>query len=265
MRFLRHLILIFNYKTIIVLTYSLLATYFCVKYGIKADYPHTLIGIAVVFPIVFSINEAYKRRELVLKHYGELKSQGRGIYYASRDWTEKNDEHYQEKLKALLRELLQGSKDFFNDDKSKQEIEEEHIYHVFTKLSLFIKDFRTRGMSGSEVSRANQFLIKMLSSFENMKHVYQYRTPRTLRAYSKVFVFVIPLIYAPSHADLFVGNYAWLSYIMPALLSIVLVSLDNIQEHLENPFDQVGEDDVKINPEKFIEYLETNEEAQRIK
>jgi hypothetical protein len=34
--------------------------------------------------------------------------------------------------------------------------------------------------------------------------------------------------------------------------------LDNIQDHLENPFDQVGADDVKINAEKFIENLKLN-------
>ena len=37
---------------------------------------------------------------------------------------------------------------------------------------------------------------------------------------------------------------------------MILVSLDNIQEHLENPFDQVGEDDIKFNVNKFIERLE---------
>jgi hypothetical protein len=30
------------------------------------------------------------------------------------------------------------------------------------------------------------------------------------------------------------------------------VTLDNIQEHLENPFDQVGEDDIKLNVEEFL-------------
>jgi hypothetical protein len=35
-----------------------------------------------------------------------------------------------------------------------------------------------------------------------------------------------------------------------------LVSLDNIQEHLENPFDQIGEDDIMINAEAFLERLE---------
>jgi len=38
---------------------------------------------------------------------------------------------------------------------------------------------------------------------------------------------------------------------------VILVSLDNIQEHLENPFDLVGEDDVAINAEKFVSRLES--------
>ena len=40
------------------------------------------------------------------------------------------------------------------------------------------------------------------------------------------------------------------------LFSMILVCLDNIQDHLENPFDLVGEDDVIINAEKFIESLD---------
>ena len=43
---------------------------------------------------------------------------------------------------------------------------------------------------------------------------------------------------------------------MPVLFTIILVSLDNIQEHLENPFNQVGQDDIVINAEKFVERLE---------
>ena len=33
-------------------------------------------------------------------------------------------------------------------------------------------------------------------------------------------------------------------YVIPVLFNTILVSLDNIQEHLENPFDQIGEDDI---------------------
>ncbi len=42
-----------------------------------------------------------------------------------------------------------------------------------------------------------------------------------------------------------------LVYVVPTLFSVLRVSLDNIQEHLENPFDHMGEDDVTINAEKF--------------
>ena len=47
-----------------------------------------------------------------------------------------------------------------------------------------------------------------------------------------------------------------LAYVMPVLFTMILVYLDNIQEHLENPFDQIGEDDIVINAEKFVERLE---------
>jgi hypothetical protein len=39
---------------------------------------------------------------------------------------------------------------------------------------------------------------------------------------------------------------------MPILYSFILVSLDNIQDHLENPFDDVGEDDIRIEEREII-------------
>ena len=43
---------------------------------------------------------------------------------------------------------------------------------------------------------------------------------------------------------------------MPILFTVILVSPDNSREHLENPFDQFGQDDVVINAERFAERLE---------
>ena len=97
----------------------------------------------------------------------------------------------------------------------------------------------------------------MLIAFENVKHIYQYRTPRTLRAYSKFFIYTLPIVYGPYFAWLANEYAANLEFVMPILFSVVLVSLENIQEHLEDPFDLVGEDDVVINVEKFIARLDT--------
>ena len=63
--------------------------------------------------------------------------------------------------------------------------DENLVLESFHDLSLAIKGFRKQGMSGSEVSRSNQYLSKMVIAFEQIKHIYQYRTPLTLRAYSK--------------------------------------------------------------------------------
>jgi hypothetical protein len=96
----------------------------------------------------------------------------------------------------------------------------------------------------------------MIDAFENMKHIFQYRTPRTLRTYSKIFIWLIPIIYGPYFVNI-AGSYnVVILLVMPVLLSVVLTSLDNIQEQLENPFDEIGEDDVRINPEKFVERLD---------
>ena len=59
---------IINHRTLIVIAMAVGATWFCRKQGFATELPTTLIGIAVVFPIVFSINSAYRRREEALKY-----------------------------------------------------------------------------------------------------------------------------------------------------------------------------------------------------
>ncbi len=247
---------IFGINTFVVIGLAIASTWICRHYTFTEDFPLTLIGLAVVFPIVFSINGAYKRREVVLDQYGILKAHGRAIYFASRDWVGDDDAASAEKVKTIMHELLRGCRELFQSDEAGFEAREEAVYAKFSELSLFIKDFRRRGLATGEVSRSNQYMSKMVVAFEKLKHIHQYRTPRTLRAYSKVFIYILPVLYGPYFAQVAEGKATWLAYILPCLLSIILVSLDNIQEHLENPFDQKGEDDVNINAEKFVRRLE---------
>ncbi|MFH1566845.1 MAG: hypothetical protein ABIL09_02525, partial [Gemmatimonadota bacterium] len=100
----------------------------------------------------------------------------------------------------------------------------------------------------SEVSRANQYLAKMMVAYERMRNIAQYRTPQTLRAYSYVFLNIFPVAFGPYFA--FLSNEArsfpWAGYAVAVLYSLVLVSLDNLQEHLEDPYDDLGDDDVEL-------------------
>jgi hypothetical protein len=69
-------------------------------------------------------------------------------------------------------------------------------------------------------------------------------------------VTILPIVYGPYFAEISKDFSSQLAYVMPVLFTVILVSLDNIQEHLENPFDQVGQDDIVINAEKFVERLD---------
>ncbi len=203
------------------------------------DFPMTIIGIAVVFPIVFSIGGAYKRREVALVYYGNIKALSRMMYFASRDWLRDSDENAKQNaldFKNLLVQTMAITREFF--------------------MTKTVEKLRDRGLSGSEVSRVHSFLSKLIMAFESFKHIFQYRTPRTLRTYSRVFIFVIPILYAPCFAFIADGKPVAFALILPVIFSLIFTSLDNIQEHLENPFDQVGEDDIKINADKFKRNLE---------
>ncbi|UCF08305.1 MAG: hypothetical protein JSW28_01040 [Thermoplasmata archaeon] len=257
MHILRSAKLIFTKSTLIIAFLSCLSTLFCISYELYADFSLALIGIAVVFPIVFSINGAYKRREVALNLYGTLKAHGRVIYFAIRDWMPNPDNRRLEYLKHLLYDIMGSTRKMFSATKGQSAQLERHIYAKFSELSIFINKCRNWGLVQGDASRVNQYLSKMLDAFESMKHIYEYRTPITLRAYSKIFTYALPIFYGPYFANVARGIHPGLIFIMPVLFSLILVSLDNIQDHLENPYDLVGEDDIIIRVEKFIGWLDS--------
>lgn len=248
--------LIINGKAVIIAALAVLSTYLCLRFDIKGDFPLTLIATAVIFPIVFSINSAYKRRESVLDDYGQMKAHGRAIFFAVRDWLDETDPARLERCRDLFGDLLTAIRDLFRGPRDEMPERELRVYGCFSDLSRFIRnDLREAGLASGEVSRCNQYLSKIIVAFEHTKHVYQYRTPRTLRAFSDFFITVLPPLYGPYFAYKAASFSPSLTYLMPVLFALVLAALDNIQEHLENPFDQVGQDDVIINAEKFRDRL----------
>jgi predicted membrane chloride channel (bestrophin family) len=255
----KRLFSILSYNTLIALLLALGSMFISIHYGWKLDFPLTMIGIAVVFPIVFSIGGAYNRREAALVQYGIMKSMGRCIYLAARDWLRDSDETkhtHLEKIKAEIFSIFTHCIKLFQNRNNLVFAEEEKIiYQEFANLSRSIEILRDRGLSGSEVSRVHSHLNKFLTAFEGIKHIHQYRTPRTLRLYSKFFIYIILIALGPYFAMLAENQEIWITVSTPILFSMVFTGLDNIQDDLENPFDQIGEDDIRINPEKFVQTL----------
>jgi len=231
---------------------SIGASYFCIRYQIKAQFPFYLISIAIVFPIVFSIDSAYKRREHALQFYADLKGHALSYYLATRDWVSPYAPEKKEEIKKEVIGVFKLiSENFMKEPKDAKEPEIK-IYEAFSKLSKNLEDFRALGVSAGELSRMHQYTSKMMIAYGIVRNIFFYRTPITLRAYSKIFIYFFPILYGPYSASTYDDfSYPNMAYIIACLYSIILVSLDNLQEHLENPFDQVGEDDINFEVEEM--------------
>src|SRR5689334_2229919 len=248
--------LIINYKTFVLTGLAVMSSYLCFHLGLTAKFPDMLIGVAIVFPVVFSIGSAYTRRETALQRFSDFKGHAIALYYASRDWSGGKDHDLSIRTKTLVLDMLFTMKEMFKSkDHAVWDKDERKIYELFSKVSNLTMEFRQHGVQSGEISRVSQYVSKMIIAFDNLKIFHAYRTPITLRAYSKVFLYVFPIVYGPYFASTFHDYSASLEYVMPVLYSFILVSLDNIQDHLENPFDEVGEDDIIIEAEETTRLL----------
>jgi len=120
------------------------------------------------------------------------------------------------------------------------------IIDVFKEISLRHEDLREIGLSVNETSRLNQYLRIMIVQVENIINIKNYRTPNSLRAYSKVFLNVFPIVFAPFFAFIADSNSAIFGFGLSIMYGLVLTSLDNIQDDLEDPFDGIGSDDISL-------------------
>lgn len=254
-RMFRSFSLIINWKTYLLTAMSVLCTYVCFRLGLTAKFPDMLVGVAIVFPVVFSIGSAYNRRETALQRWADFRGHAIAIFYATRDWPSDKNNNLAERTKQLTTEMVQRTKELLTSERESWEKREEEFYQLFSRLSDITMEMRKYGVQSGEISRVSQYLSKMVIAFDNLKIIYQYRTPITLRTYSKVFIYVFPIIYGPYFASTFHDFSAHLEYVMPVLYSFILVSLDNIQDHLEDPFDQVGEDDINLDANETIRLL----------
>ncbi len=260
MHVIKNFLSLLNWQTAIVILLSVVATYFCIMFNIVVELPTGLIGIAIVFPIVFSINAAYRRREEALRAFASLKAHCVALFYAHRDWVPGASSKHQKRFQGLMMNLLDSIRKCFIADSEKED-DFQQIYQVFSQMSNSMEKLRAAQVSGSEISRANQYLRSIIIEYEKMRNIFVYRTPTALRAYSQVFLNAFPILFAPYFADLSDKHFFSLGFLVAAFYSLVLVSLDNIQERLENPYDEVGVDDVNLNiTEQYQKILTSSDE-----
>jgi hypothetical protein len=253
---LKSFFLIINYKTLIITALAVISSEVCYRYDLVAKFPDMLVGVAIVFPVVFSIGSAYNRRETALQRFSDFKGHAIAMYFGTRDWTTNKENDLPERVRRMIGEMVIIMRAMFKSNhRGEWQQNEKKLYRYFSDLSALTMEMRQYGVQSGEISRISQYVSKMIIAFDNLKIIHAYRTPVTLRAYSKVFIYVFPIVYGPYFASTFKDFSAHLEYVMPVLYSFILVSLDNIQDHLEHPFDEVGEDDIRIDESEIVSHM----------
>jgi len=244
---LRQFFRVFDIQVLLISILAVVATYLCIHHDLRSDLPSSLIAVAIVFPIVFSIGAAYQRREEALQSLAKLRASIASLYFAHRDWIEDSEPHAN-RARSLGRDIYEAVRHALVDDSRHRDKSTLKVYAVFSAYSHSHEALRKAGLNATEISRANNFLWDMMSAFETMRMIADYRTPGSLRAFSRIYLNLFPILYAPFYADIAARGGEVFGYGVAIAYAGVLVGLNNIQDALENPFDGIGEDDVRFEP-----------------
>ena len=104
----------------------------------------------------------------------------------------------------------------------------------------------------SEIEKSRFFIVKneVFSKIEHLSALEAHGTPISLRNYCLIFIFLFPWIYTPSLIDgtssISINFSNSIVIIFSIFISFILMALFNIQNFIENPFDQKGIDDINV-------------------
>jgi hypothetical protein len=231
----------FNLRTFLALVISQFATFMAIKFDIKFHADILLYGLCVVFPLHFSLQAAFKRREKALEYFSLFKGCCLALHYCF------------EMSKDLAVEKKQVARGLLNDvgtllinqleNKSPgQKPMQLKLNAVFSFMETNRED-----ISGRTALRMVRFLGQISESSGYLISLVSHRTMVGLRFYSIFFIVILPVVQAPLILFRF-GELlpSWGIYLGLAFTSLVLVTLNNFQTLIEYPFDPKGIDNVKV-------------------
>ena len=151
-----------------------------------------------------------------------------------------------EEEKKEISDILVEISDPYMDHLKNNMESTEVLDPVINKVQDFVMN-KGEVMSGRLKDRIFRFMNDLHESLENLHAINTHRTPISLKAYCLLFIYIFPLIYAPTIInDMGADNPIYVTYFVVILTEFILISLYNIQDQLEYPFDDYGLDDIKL-------------------
>ncbi len=235
----RYLIII-NFRTLITLGLSLLIPFLAYEFKVVYNIDLTLMSIAIIFPLVFTIRGAFRRREKALEHLSRFRASIKTVENFFHN-SKMPDDLKLESSKVLkeLNDALFGHLNTKTEDTSD--------YDVKLKASLNFITTNKELISNGTREKIYRFYRDLIDSADNLIAIHSHRTPVSLKAYCLIFIYIFPVVYTPTIINkIGLDNPSWLTFFIVVLSEFILISLYNIQDQMEYPFDDEGLDDIKF-------------------
>ena len=183
---------ILDYRTLIVLVTSTVITFIAFKYKLIFDIDLTMLSIAIIFPLVFAIRGSFRRREKALEYLSQFRSALKTLQYHILCDSMLSQENKDE-LNTILINISDHTMAHLGSDLSNT----RDLDTIMDKVHAFIL-CNPGHLSGKLRDRLIKFMNKLHDALENLIAIKEHRTPLSLKAYCKVFIYLFPIIYAPT-------------------------------------------------------------------
>lgn len=236
----RYLIII-NFRTLITMALSLLVPFIAYQFKVVYNIDLTLMSIAIIFPLVFTIRGAFRRREKALEHLSRFRASLKTV--ENLFLNSKMEDSLKTESSNLILELNNALYDHLRskgEDASSFDAKLNEIIEFINK--------NKESISNGTREKIYRFFKDIIESSDNLIAIHSHRTPVSLKAYCLIFIYIFPVVYTPTIINkIGIDNPSWLTFFIVALSEFILISLYNIQDQLEYPFDNEGLDDIKFN------------------
>jgi len=237
-------LLIFNYQSLLIVIISLVSCFVSVYFQLKIYADFLIIGIIIVFPLTFTMREAFRRRERSLQYLSMLKACIQSVYFHMQNCkleTYKKTEfgNISHHITDTLMAYLSGtSKDVVAVQKAS--------YAIVTFIN------QNRKATNKTSVKVFLFMSKINESIEFLLAVRRHKTPWGPRVIVLFAIYAFAIFYPP--AVLYKTGFdfqVWNLFLATIFKVLILISLYNVQVLMEDPFSADNPDGIRLDDFRF--------------
>ena len=233
-----------NYRMVLIVIETLVVYFFYDKFNFNLEIDFTILSIAIVFPLVFSITSAYQKRQDALSEFNSFRNkliELSNLFHAVDGINKKDYTSFFKTLLGLQNNLISV---LCKNESNNMDTIRNKRKEIFYILTQYKKLYNER--EKDSIIRVKNELFESVEKLNTLKI---HSTPISLRVYCLIFIYLSPLVYNSNILASFVNNNFLeliVSLFFSVIIGFILMALYNIQEYIEDPFDQQGLDDLKF-------------------